>query len=54
MVLVAVFLGAFLWGIPGAFIGVPVLIAALTLCEQFEGGRWVADLLSGRAEPDQR
>jgi predicted PurR-regulated permease PerM len=54
MVLVAVFLGAFLWGIPGAFIGVPVLIAALTLCEQFEGGRWVADLLSGRAAGDQR
>jgi predicted PurR-regulated permease PerM len=51
MVLVAVFLGAFLWGIPGAFIGVPVLIAALTLCEQFEGSRWVADLLSGRAAP---
>lgn len=52
MVLVAVFLGAFLWGIPGAFIGVPVLIAALVLCDQFEGGRWVARLLSGR-HPDQ-
>lgn len=49
MVLVAVFLGAFLWGIPGAFIGVPVLIAALTLCEQFRESRWVADLLSGRS-----
>ena len=48
MVLVAVFLGAFIWGIPGAFIGVPVLIAALTLCEQFPGTRWVAALLSGR------
>jgi predicted PurR-regulated permease PerM len=51
MVLVAVFLGAFLWGIPGAFIGVPALIAALTLCEQFEGSRWVAALLSGRSAP---
>ncbi|NMJ43655.1 AI-2E family transporter [Roseomonas sp. JC162] len=49
MVLVAVFLGAFLWGIPGAFIGVPALIAALTLCEQFPGTRWIASLLSGRA-----
>lgn len=48
MVLAAVFLGAFLWGIPGAFIGVPVLIAALTLCEQFPDTRWVAALLSGR------
>jgi AI-2 transport protein TqsA len=48
LVLVAVFLGAFLWGIPGAFIGVPMLLAALTLCEQFEASRWVAALLSGR------
>jgi predicted PurR-regulated permease PerM len=48
MVLLAVFFGAFLWGIPGAFIGVPVLIASLTLCQQFPASRWVADLLSGR------
>jgi predicted PurR-regulated permease PerM len=48
MVLVAVFLGSYLWGIPGAFIGVPVLIAALTVCEEFPQSRWVADLLSGR------
>jgi predicted PurR-regulated permease PerM len=48
MVLVAVFLGALLWGIPGAFIGVPALIAGLTLCEQFPGSRWVAQLLSGK------
>lgn len=51
MVLAAVFFGAFLWGVPGAFIGVPVLIAALTVCEQFPGGAWVARLLSGR-HPD--
>lgn len=51
-VLVAVFLGAFLWGIPGAFIGVPALIAGLTICEQFPGTRWIAALLSGRP-PDQ-
>lgn len=48
MVLVAVFLGAFIWGVPGAFIGVPALIAALTMCERFEGSRWVATLLSGK------
>lgn len=48
MVLVAVFLGAFLWGIPGAFIGVPALIGALTLCRQFERSRWIAELLSGK------
>jgi predicted PurR-regulated permease PerM len=48
MILLAVFFGSFLWGIPGAFIGVPVLIAALTICQQFPGSRWVANLLSGR------
>ncbi len=52
MVLVAVFLGAFLWGIPGAFIGVPALIAGLTLCDQFPETRWIAALFSGRV-PDQ-
>jgi AI-2 transport protein TqsA len=40
----------FLWGIPGAFIGVPIMIAALTICEQYRASRWVAELLSGEAE----
>lgn len=48
LVLFAVFFWAFLWGIPGAFIGVPIVIAGLTLCEQREATRWVATLLSGR------
>lgn len=52
MVLVAVFFGAFLWGIPGAFIGVPVLITVLTLCKHFPSSRWLADLLSGRDAKD--
>lgn len=52
MVLVAVFLGAFLWGIPGAFIGVPALIVVLTVCEEFEGSRPAADLLSGQMPAD--
>ena len=48
LVLAAVFLGAFLWGIIGAFIGVPILIAILCICEEFEETRWAARLLSGR------
>jgi AI-2 transport protein TqsA len=48
LVLFAVFFWAFLWGLPGAFIGVPMVIAALTLCEQRESTRWIATLLSGR------
>jgi predicted PurR-regulated permease PerM len=50
LVLVSVFAGGFLWGIPGAFIGPPVLIAALTLCEEFPAARPYAALLSGREE----
>jgi predicted PurR-regulated permease PerM len=51
LVLFAVFFWAFLWGIPGAFIGVPILIAVLTLCANHPSSRWIADLFSGR-EPD--
>jgi len=47
LVLFAVFFWAFLWGIPGAFIGVPIVIAALTLCDQRDSTRWIATLLSG-------
>jgi len=46
IVLLAVFLGGFLWGIPGAFIGVPCVIAVLTLCREDSRSRWVAELLS--------
>jgi AI-2 transport protein TqsA len=48
LVLFAVFFWAFLWGLPGAFIGVPIVIAILTLCEQHASTRWIATLLSGR------
>jgi predicted PurR-regulated permease PerM len=47
MVLFAVFFGSFLWGIAGAFIGVPVLIAIVTICAQSPSSAWIADLLSG-------
>lgn len=46
-VVFAVFFWGFLWGIPGAFIGVPILIAAVAVCAKFAGSRWVATLLSG-------
>ena len=44
VVLFAVFFWTFLWGLAGAFIGVPIVIAMLTLCEQHPSGRWVVDL----------
>jgi predicted PurR-regulated permease PerM len=46
VVLLAVFVWTFLWGIPGAFIGVPIVIAAVTLCAHYPGAAWIAELLS--------
>jgi predicted PurR-regulated permease PerM len=46
VMLVAFFFWAFLWGIPGAFIGLPVTIALLTICEQHTSLNWLAKLLS--------
>jgi AI-2 transport protein TqsA len=47
LVLFAVFFWAFMWGIAGAFIGVPIVIAALTLCAQHPSTQWIAELLGG-------
>jgi AI-2 transport protein TqsA len=51
LVLFAVFFWALLWGIPGAFIGVPIMIAAVTLCAQYPATQRIAALLSGDDEP---
>jgi AI-2 transport protein TqsA len=47
VVLFSVFLWTFLWGLFGAFIGVPISIALLTFCAQHPSTRWLADLLGG-------
>jgi AI-2 transport protein TqsA len=36
----------FLWGMPGAFIGLPVTIALFTIWEQNPSTRWIANLMS--------
>jgi AI-2 transport protein TqsA len=46
-VIFAVFLFGFLWGMPGAFLGVPILIAILTVCAHYPSTSWIATLLSG-------
>jgi predicted PurR-regulated permease PerM len=47
LVLFAVFFWTFVWGIAGAFIGVPIVIAAPTICQQHPSSQWIADLLAG-------
>jgi AI-2 transport protein TqsA len=49
MVLFAVFFWTFLWGIAGSFIGVPIVIAVLTICEQNASSRWVAEVFGAPA-----
>ena len=47
LVVFAVFFAALLWGIPGAFMGVPLAIAVLTLLQQYPSTAWISELLSG-------
>lgn len=51
MVLFSVFFFAYLLGIFGAFIGVPITITILTFCEQHPSSRWVADLIGRHGVP---
>jgi AI-2 transport protein TqsA len=48
VVVVSIFGWALVWGVPGAFIGVPMTIALITFCEPFERTRRIAHLLSSR------
>lgn len=51
LVLLAVFLGALVWGIAGAFLGVPVLIAVATFAALRPETAWLARLLGAEPEP---
>ncbi len=52
IVLFAVFFWAMLWGIAGAFIGVPIVIALASLCARNPATRAIAIALSDRPEAD--
>jgi predicted PurR-regulated permease PerM len=55
VVLFSVFFWTFMWGLAGAFIGVPITIAVLTFCAQHRSSQWVADLLGAPDEsPDAK
>ena len=50
LVLFAVFFWTFLWGLFGAFIGVPITIVLLTFCSQHPSSQWLAELLGTSGE----
>jgi predicted PurR-regulated permease PerM len=40
-----------LWGMPGAFLSVPLTLMLMLVCAKFEGTRWIAILLSNDGSP---
>jgi len=51
LVLFSVFLWMYLWGLFGAFIGVPIALAAVTFCAQSRSASWIAQLLGAPDDP---
>lgn len=49
--LLALSLWSFLWGLPGAFLAVPLTLMLMMVFTQFENTRWIAVLLSNDGEP---
>jgi AI-2 transport protein TqsA len=48
LVVVSVFFWGLIWGLPGEFIGVPLTIAIIVVCQQFHSMCWVAQLAAHR------
>ncbi|MDI7861612.1 AI-2E family transporter [Rhizobiaceae bacterium n13] len=46
-VIFSVFFWSFMWGVSGAFIGVPILIAFIVYCSLASSSTWLVTLLSG-------
>lgn len=42
-----------IWGVAGMFLSTPLTVMAMIILAQFEGGRWVAVLLSADGEPER-
>ncbi|WP_022729279.1 AI-2E family transporter [Fodinicurvata sediminis] len=48
VVVISIFFWGMIWGVAGAFIGVPATIAIITICDQFEQTQWLARLAGSR------
>jgi AI-2 transport protein TqsA len=54
VVLLSVTFWGWVWGIAGAFIGVPLTILVIITCKQFARTRWIATLLSDVDGPQEQ
>jgi AI-2 transport protein TqsA len=50
--LLALAFWTFLWGLPGAFLAVPMTLMVMMVFAQFDSTRWVAAALSNDGNPD--
>jgi AI-2 transport protein TqsA len=50
--ILALSLWTFLWGLPGAFLAVPMTLMVMMAFAQFEGTKWVAAALSNDGKPE--
>ena len=48
IVVFSIFFWTFMWGLFGTFLGVPITIALLTVCEHIPSLHWVAEILGGK------
>jgi AI-2 transport protein TqsA len=54
VVVASIFFWGLVWGIPGAFIGVPLTIAVVSVCRRFHAACWIARLLTPNPLPENR
>lgn len=52
VVLVSVTFWGWVWGIPGALIGVPLTIGVVLITREFDSTRWIAMMLADTPEPE--
>lgn len=53
LLMFGVFFWSYMWGIPGAFIGVPLMIVGVTVLERLPATRWMAVILSNAPPRDK-
>ena len=46
MIILSLTFWGILWGIPGMFLSVPIMMVTAIFCSRFEGLRWIAIVLS--------
>jgi len=47
MILVSLTFWGFVWGLPGMFLSVPIMVVVAIVCAHVEGLRWLSIVLSG-------